>query len=436
MSFLTSLPAIAIGIMAAVPLGILLLYFLKLRRQPVEVPSTYLWSRTIEDLHVNSLMQRLRSNLLLFLQILAAILALLAIFRPSWQGTQTQNERQIFLLDASASMQATDVDASDGSRFDQAKRLIRERIDAMQPNHVAMLIAFSDREEILQPFTNNKYRLRQALEAAKVSNHTTDIRSALQAASGLANPGRIDTEESLDTPVADAMPADLFLFSDGGFPDQSSFDPGNLRPNFIQVGSDQPDNLSITAFNVDRLIDQPEMLEVIGRVKNYTDVEETVTVTLMRDSEVEDAQEVTIQANGETGVGFSEVLAGDTQALRMVIERDDTFMLDNTAYAGVAPLRNVSVLLITSGNPFLEAALATPAAVEICSVETRAPDFMETDEFKRRSVNGSDDLVIFDRCSPDEMPESNTCFIGSVPPEGWKQDAIQSSVFISDRNQT
>ena len=57
-------------ILAAVPPAIMLLYFLKLKRRPVEVPSTYLWHKSIEDLHVNSIWQRLRRNLLLLLQLL------------------------------------------------------------------------------------------------------------------------------------------------------------------------------------------------------------------------------------------------------------------------------------------------------------------------------------------------------------------------------
>ena len=64
----------------------MLLYFLKLKRQPLEVPSTYLWSRTIEDLHVNSIWQRLRRNLLLFLQILLILLLMLALLRPGWRA--------------------------------------------------------------------------------------------------------------------------------------------------------------------------------------------------------------------------------------------------------------------------------------------------------------------------------------------------------------
>ena len=53
------------AILACVPPAIVALYFLKLKRLPVEVPSTYLWRRSIEDLHVNSLWQKLRKNLLL-----------------------------------------------------------------------------------------------------------------------------------------------------------------------------------------------------------------------------------------------------------------------------------------------------------------------------------------------------------------------------------
>ena len=73
-------------IMALIPPAIFALYFLKLKRQPIEVPSTYLWHRVIEDLHVNSLWQRLRKSLLLFLQLLVVGLVILALLRPGWQG--------------------------------------------------------------------------------------------------------------------------------------------------------------------------------------------------------------------------------------------------------------------------------------------------------------------------------------------------------------
>src|SRR5882757_1384892 len=88
--FATPLGATAWAVLAGIPVGIIALYFLKLRRRPVQVPSTLLWRRSLEDLHVNSLFQRLRKNLLLFLQLLAVLLAMFALTCPRIKGTGAQ----------------------------------------------------------------------------------------------------------------------------------------------------------------------------------------------------------------------------------------------------------------------------------------------------------------------------------------------------------
>src|SRR3982750_1801235 len=129
------------GLLALIPPAIVALYFLKLRRQPLEVPSTYLWKKTIEDLHVNSLWQRLRQNLLLFLQLLLVALAMLALLRPGWQGAKLDGGGFIFLVDNSASMSATDVDGAK-SRLDEAKKLVGGLIDEMDSGMTAMLVSF------------------------------------------------------------------------------------------------------------------------------------------------------------------------------------------------------------------------------------------------------------------------------------------------------
>src|SRR5207249_8011906 len=125
----------------ALPISIIALYFLKLKRQPLEVPSTYLWSKAIEDLHVNSLWQRLRQSLLLFLQLLLIAIIVLTLLRPGWSGTKLEGKRFVLLIDTSASMGATDISPS---RLDQAKRQAIDFIQEMEAGAVAMVISFSN----------------------------------------------------------------------------------------------------------------------------------------------------------------------------------------------------------------------------------------------------------------------------------------------------
>src|SRR5262249_8628781 len=49
------IPWLAAMLLFLVPFLLVLLYFLKLKRKPLQVPSTFLWKKSIEDLHVNSL---------------------------------------------------------------------------------------------------------------------------------------------------------------------------------------------------------------------------------------------------------------------------------------------------------------------------------------------------------------------------------------------
>ncbi len=147
--FATPLNAAQWAVLLGIPVGIIALYFLKLRRRPVQVPSTLLWRRSLEDLHVNSLFQRLRRNLLLFLQLLAVFLAMFALLGPRLQGTTAQGRRFVLVVDNSASMAATDVSPS---RLEKAKLEAKKIINDMKNDDLAMLISFSDRAA-LSPIT-------------------------------------------------------------------------------------------------------------------------------------------------------------------------------------------------------------------------------------------------------------------------------------------
>src|SRR5438477_13149586 len=104
--FLNIWPA-ALAAAIVIP-SLLILYFLKLRRREMPVSSTFLWKKAVQDLQVNAPFQRLRRNLLLFLQMLLLVMLLLALSRPVSNFTPGAGKLSVILIDRSASMSAAD----------------------------------------------------------------------------------------------------------------------------------------------------------------------------------------------------------------------------------------------------------------------------------------------------------------------------------------
>lgn len=400
-------------ILAAVPPAIILLYFLKLKRRPLEVPSTYLWHRSIEDLHVNTIWQRLRSNLLLFLQLLLVFLAMLAVLRPGWRSEKRIGQRSIFVVDTSASMQATD---EGPSRLEEAKRQVHELIDEMDRGDVAMLLSFSDSARVPQMFTDNPRRLRRALDALRPTERTTSLSEALEVASGRANPGR-SSEDAGDVQVADPLPATLYVFSDGKFPDVSDFRPGNLDLVYMKIGSEDAANVGIEAFSVRRHVSEPTLLQAFARVGNFGNREVSVPVELRLEGRVIDADEVSIPAGAARRVAF-DLAVVEAAVLELRINTGDDLPCDDVAWAVVNPPRRSKVLVVTSGNEFLDFAFSTEPVRELSDVSFEFPEFLDQEPYQQQAAVGAYDLVIYDRCRPKTMPQANTLFIGAIPPAG------------------
>ena len=235
------------ALLALVPPAIIALYFLKLRRLPLEVPSTYLWKRSIDDMHVNSLWQRLRRNLLMFLQLLLVGLAILALLRPGWQGSRLEGQRFIFLIDNSASMSATDVNDAP-SRLSKAKQLAEGLVNQMDSGMSAMIISFAEKPQVVQEFTSNRRVLRERLASIEPTASGTDVAGALELANALANVGASTRAASGDEAAFAEPPlATAYIFSDGRFEDAEGVAVDRLKLVYVPVGSFDAPNLAITA---------------------------------------------------------------------------------------------------------------------------------------------------------------------------------------------
>jgi hypothetical protein len=406
-------------ILAAVPPAIVALYFLKLKRRPLVVPSTYLWHKSIEDLHVNTIWQRLRRNILLFLQLLIIFLLMGALLRPSWQGAKLIGSRFVFLIDNSASMSATDVKPT---RLDEAKRQVAGLIDQMKSGDVAMLISFADTARVEQGFTDDRGLLHRRLEAISATNRTTSLLEALKLAAGLANPGR-SGEDISDVRVAEALPAALYILSDGKFAPVTGFALGNLEPKFIPIGSPEAANVGIVAFSAQFSESRPDRLQAYARLENFGPNPAKVSAQLFLDERLVDADQLEVSPGEPQGVAF-DITAISSGVLRLKITTKDDLLLDNEAWLALSPPRRAKVLLVTPGNEPLKMAMETKSAREIAEVQIEPPEYLKSKAYESQASAGGYDLVVFDRCQPEaraktaSMPQANTLFIGALPPEG------------------
>lgn len=426
------------ALIAAVPPAILALYFLKLKRAPLEVPSTYLWKKSIEDLRVNSLWQRLRQSLLLLLQLLVVALAILALLRPGWQGSDLSGGRLIFLVDNSASMSTEDASTGDDdspgdtARVDAAKQKVAGLIDQMERGMTAMIVSFAGEPRVVQQFTDNTRLLRERLATIEPTAGPTDLQGALELASGLANPGALSVQEGApEVELVEPEPATLFIFSDGRFSDVQDFALGNLDPVYVPIGSEATSNLAITALETRRSESEVGELQAFVQASNYGREAVDAVVELRRGGRLLDARRLTIPAGESAGqtLPIGEALpAPGAGALEARISADsltsvdDRLSIDNTAYAAINDVQSNRVLLVTSGNVAVEQALATGRVGRLGEVAVEPPEFLDSDAYEARAASAAYDLVIFDRCVPPAAPRASTVYLGTLPPgDAWRR---------------
>ncbi|MCE9603561.1 MAG: VWA domain-containing protein [Planctomycetia bacterium] len=393
--------------------AILALYFLKMRRKPVSVPSTYLWRRTVEDHRVNALWQRLRRSLLLLLQLLLIALAALALLRPTWQGSALRGGRYIFLVDNSASMSADDVRPT---RLDEAKRRITSLIERMNSGDTGMVVSFADGVRVEQAFTDSRERLRRAVAEIGPTNQATSLDEALRICAGRAGP----TPSAGDAPADDARRTQVFIASDGNFPPIENVSLENLEPVFIPIGLSTTKNIGIVQFVITRSAEKSDSAQALAKLKNFDAGERTVDVELRTADRLVDAQRITINSSSQKDVLFTIPQAADgVWELRLLV--DDELAVDDKAWGVLAPPHKTQVLLVSPGNRYLEAALVTEEALRWCTAVTKPPAFLETPDYRSLVDSGTIDLVVFDRCRPAAAPPCSTLYLGTLPPgDAWR----------------
>ena len=435
MTFTTPLLA-AIVAAIAIP-TLIILYFLKLRRKPLDVSTTLLWKKAVMDIQANAPFQKLRRNILLILQLIALGVLIAALAQPRTNLEAALGERVVIMLDRSASMAATDADpAREGvTRLEAAQRRAIEQIEALREPGLfsragadeAMVVAFDTTAEIIQPFTADKNRLIDAIRSVRPTDAPTSIEEAYALARAQRPSRTPDAEaaqrlEETDAPTGPGLV--YHLFSDGRIPDAGLLlaDAGEGPApafEFHAVGDPDAHNIGITALRAERAFDEPARLSVFVGIENTRPADRAVDVELLVDGvpvavravTVPGADEArpdgTLGAPGSGGVVFSltEPRAAEVRArlAGLAGAADNALPADDEAILIVPPARRSGVALVTTGNLFLTEALR---GLPLGRFEVIAPDRYET--LRAQGGLGAFDVVVLDRYLPDPGADGRT----------------------------
>jgi hypothetical protein len=383
---------------AALGIPILIFYMLKLRREERIVSSTMLWQQVLQDREANAPWQKLRRNLLMLLQLLLLFLLVLALARPYSEISRSFQGNVIVLLDASASMQATDTAATTAAtRFDLARDRARQIIDGLGPNDTLTLIAVGDTPRVLASLTNDKSVLRQALATARVTNTQADWEAAfILALSSAQQAARTTT----------------VILSDGGLPDDLPPLPGQVR--YVPTGT-TAENVAVTALAVR---DGPHGPQAFVHITNAGTQPVTTLVQVYVNGSLFDARTLDIASQDREGFALDD-LPLDTQHIEARLP-DDALGIDNTAWAVRALDEQATVLIATPGNTFLERAIGLlphldPITVRVTETVSAGGTLTTATVLENVDIATPPALYIFDTLVPADLPASGNLLFVAPP---------------------
>lgn len=344
---------------------IIFLYLLKQKFEERSISSLYLWQQVLKDVESKSPWQKLRRNLLMFLQILAVVLLSLILSQPYLNSSISSKKNMLFILDLSMSMKSTDVG---GSRIEEAKKEINKIVKNASPKTSFSLVTISDKVELLLNKTKNKSEVNSLLSKLDAENTKIKISDVSNFLSSIM-------QQDKNTEVAFFTDMDL------------KFNEKAIKvKRFVGKG----DNKSILLISKNK---SEKDMNVLTKIANYSNEKASIPISLYCDGKLFDSKSIDINSNDTKDVLWNNI-ALNTMKIECKLEISDDLKEDNIAYLATNKEEKIKTLLVSNGNTFIEKILKVLGNNEVFRVKPE-----EVNDIKDKY-----DLYIFDSVTPIKLP--------------------------------
>ncbi len=374
-------------LLAAVPF-ILFLHSLKPKGIKIGTTALFLWERVLRERPVGKrLGWLLRKNLLLILQILIALILILALADPSFLRFGAAAGDTVAVIDMSASMKAA---GRAGTRFEEARKELLSLIDAMPFDRKMMVIGAGPLPRILSPFTADRKRLKNLARALQPTDGPGQVKETILLAHSFLKPASRDR---------------VVVLSDGAFDGAEELPWHSSHLRLVRVEG-KNENVGITGFEFRRVPNSARDYEIMIAVKNFTPhpLRVPLTLTIGEKRWTEETLALAPQESRVAIYPYRGVL-GKRATASLGIE--DDFPTDNRAFLTLAESLPLRLLYVGKGNPYLEPLFRSFSDIQVSRLDHVASDFFSSrrDDF---------DVTVFDGVLPPPLVQGNFILINTV----------------------
>ena len=384
-----------LGVLGGFGAGVVVLYLLKLRRRRLEVPFVDLWQQVLAEKQPPRLFSALKRILSLLVALLVVAALAFALGDPRYEGASEDGRTTVVLVDASASMQATDV-APD--RLAAAREAVEPLVEGLGAED-RMLVAQMDGTTVpLSPLTREPRLLSEALARLSPTDVAADLSLGLRFARDVLR----------EQPRPRVVIVSDGRLSDPG-PVAERLTEAGVEVDWIRIGEGGP-NVAVTAFSVRRYPLDKSRSQVLVELWNPSDEDASVELELSGDGAPIDVSRLRVAAGERLRRFFGDVSGADqTLEARITLlgERPDVQPADDRAYARLPQRRRARVQAVTPGNLYLSAALLLDEYLDV--TEVTPEDYPAPGEF---------DVTVFDGWVPPSPPDTHALYLFPAPAEG------------------
>jgi len=393
---------------------VVLLYMLKLRRRPVSVSSTLLWSRAVKDMEGNIPWQKLSPTLLLWLHLLIVILFSLAIARPIFDDAFGEGQRVYLIIDTSASMNAKMENESGLDRAkEQAIDRVRTLFDSGRTPSVTVVSSSLETSVVLAD-SMQRGRIIGAINSIETTDQPGELADAISLIESMQEAGQSEGSDD-SILLSEAL---VWMFTDGGSirEEQIPMRGGNGVSVSPFDGVDLLGNIGLVAIGASRDRADPAMCRLFVRVGRSSNGPAAAVIRVFDGDAIITSRAIAFE-NESVSIGETiELRLMQGLLLRVELEVEDALSADNRAWAFVPDPSPVRITVVAPG------AIGDPLLIDMLEVIART---------KVRVVDELEpiidaDLVVYDRVSPAALPDIPTIGFASLLPEQSRADQLDS----------